>query len=81
VIGFAAVVGVLLGQVRGCGSHRPDRPPAVQSLTKGTQTVYLDYDATGTPQVFTTDTGVENFYVFDGTIGLNRPGMSGDSFG
>ena len=43
--------------------------PLIQSLTKGTQTVYLDYDATGTPQVFTTDTGVENFYVFDGTVG------------
>ena len=41
----------------------------VQSLTKGTQTVYLDYDATGTPQVFTTDTGVENFYVYDGSVG------------
>jgi RHS repeat-associated protein len=43
--------------------------PLIQSITKGAQTVYLDHDATGTPQVFTTDTGVENFYVFDGTIG------------
>jgi RHS repeat-associated protein len=43
--------------------------PLIQSITKDAQTVYLDYDAGGTPQVFTTDTGVENFYVFDGSIG------------
>jgi RHS repeat-associated protein len=32
-------------------------------------TSYLDHDANGTPQVLTTAAGVENFYVFDGSIG------------
>lgn len=44
--------------------------PIMQSVAKsGGGTVYLDHDPGGTPQVLTTDTGVEVFYVHDGTIG------------
>jgi RHS repeat-associated protein len=41
--------------------------PLVQSIRRSgaSGAVYLDHDAVGTPQVLTTDTGAEHFYVLD----------------
>lgn len=57
----------------GYGRQARDGNPVLENATKTgggtTLNAYLDNDAGGTPEVFTTDAGVENYYVTDGEVG------------
>ena len=57
----------------GYGRTNSSGLPIIESVTKvsGSTTLngYIDNDAGGTPEVFTTDTGQQNYYVPDGATG------------